>query len=493
MSATLGPGPTLTLGAAPAAAPVGVPRGESTSRAIVTFVVVVFIGFTMAGLGGLGGTVFAPAWSLSAAVVAFLLITRSPTAYLSFVLTLWMISPFVRRVLDFHHGFNPANLAIAAPVLASSVALLTAARFARELRGALHAPLVLVITAVVYGFLVGMLRNGFVPAFYSFLTWLSPAMIGLHVAVHWRRYPEFSRAFVRFLAVAIPLTAGYGLYQFVLLPAWDRQWMISSELASIGAPLPFALRIFGTMTMPGTFAVTMQVGLLILLSAKVRGRLPALVLAFIGLLLSRIRTAWLGFVIGILLQLITQPVRKLPKNWFTMLLVGSLALPIITLPRFREGIVDRLGSLASLSEDSSVRQRVQVSRAGYELILQYAEGAGLGATGNTTAATGRGLRTLENGIIEVFYLFGWPGGLLFFLGVGGMIVQSLRLADARFDQFANATRSGAAALLSSLLISEVFTGAGGTFLWVLMGFGVSAHAYNLASGRTAQARLARFR
>ena len=94
----------------------------------------------------------------------------------------------------------------------------------------------------------------------------------------------------------------------------------------------------------------------------------------------------------------------------------------------------------------------------------------------------------ENGLLEVFYLFGWPGGLLFFLGMIGIVLQGMRLADARFDQFANAVRSGAAALLASLLISEIFTGAAGTLFWVLIGFGVSAHAHNLASGATAAYR-----
>ena len=135
-----------------------------------------------------------------------------------------------------------------------------------------------------------------------------------------------------------------------------------------------------------------------------------------------------------------------------------------------------------------------VARAGYLLVLDYAEGAGLGATGSAvTARAHGGIRNFENGLLEVFYLFGWPGGMLFFVGVLGLVVQGMRLADARFDQFANAVRSGAAALLSSLLISEIFTGAPGTLFWVLIGFGVSAHAHNLASGATADYRAALLR
>ncbi|MBK7907012.1 MAG: O-antigen ligase family protein [Gemmatimonadetes bacterium] len=467
------------------AVPVAEARRESVVPSLQTFVVVAYLAITAAGLAGVGGRAFGPLWAITAAVTALTLVMRSPAAYLAFTVSLWLYTPLFRRVLDMHHGFQATNLALAAPVLASSVAILTVIRFFRELRGVLFAPALLVIAAVTYGFLVGALRNGLLPAFYAYLTWLSPALVGLHTALHWRRYPDMKRAFVRTLAWGIAPAALYGVVQFVVMPPWDRIWMIGTDLQSIGRPEPFSVRVFGSMTMPGTFAVVMEVGMLLLLSAEVRGRLPSLVLGFIGLLLSRIRTAWLGFVFGLGLQFVTQPARKLPRNWITLVVVGLLALPVITIPRIREGITSRLSSITSGGDDSSFRQRVMTARAGYALVLEYAEGAGLGATGSAvTARSGGGIRNFENGLLEVFYLFGWPGGLMFFLGVFGIVVQGMRLADAQFDPFANAVRSGAAALLASLLISEIFTGAPGTLFWVLIGFGVSAHAHNLASGAT---------
>lgn len=469
-------------------------RGASVVPSLQTFAVSGFILATLAGLAGVGGRAFGPAWAVLAAATAMTLVFRHPAGFLAFCISLWLYTPLVRRVLDLHHGFQATNLALAAPVLASTVAVLTVLRFARELRGQLYAPALLVIAAVTYGFLVGALRNGVVPAFYAYLAWLSPALVGLHTALHWRRYPEMRDGFLRTLAWGIAPAALYGIVQFAILPPWDRLWMIATDLQSIGRPEPYSVRVFGSMTMPGTFAVVMEVGLLLLLSANVTARLPALVLGFIGLLLSRIRTAWLGFVFGLALQFLTQPVRRLPRNWITLAVVALLSLPVITIPRIREGITSRLASITGGDEDSSVRSRILVARAGYALVLDYAEGAGLGATGSAvTARSAGGIRNFENGLLEVFYLFGWPGGLLFFLGVIGIVVQGLRLADARFDQFANAVRSGALALLASLLISEIFTGAPGTLFWVLIGFGVSAHAHNLASGATAAYRAQQLR
>ena len=470
-------------------APAADVRSASALPALHSLVLGGFVVLTLAGLAGVGGRSFAPAWAIAAAVTALALVFRAPAAFLAFIVSLWLYTPLMRRVLDMHHGFQPTNLALAAPVLASTVGALTVLRFAKELRGVLFAPALLVIAAVTYGFLVGALRNGVIPAFYAYLTWLSPALIGLHTALHWRRYPQMRDVFLRTLAFGIATAALYGIVQFVILPRWDRLWMIATDLQSIGRPEPFSVRVFGTMTMPGTFAVVMEVGLLLLLSSRVTARLPALVLGFIGLLLSRIRTAWVGFVFGLVLQFVTQPVRRLPRNWLTIAVMALLSLPVVTIPRFREGITNRISSLTQGGNDSSVRSRIMVARAGYALVLDYAEGAGLGATGSAvTARASGGIRNFENGLLEVFYLFGWPGGLMFFLGLFGIVVQGMRLADARFDQFANAVRSGAAALLASLLISEIFTGAAGTLFWVLIGFGVSAHAHNLASGATAAYR-----
>lgn len=464
-------------------------RTLSAMPSLQTTAVFGFVVVTVVGMAGVGGRTFAPAWAILAALTALTLVLRSPAGFLAFTVSLWFYTPLVRRVLDLQHGFQTTNLALAAPVLASSVAVLTVIRFGRELRGVLLAPALLVIAAVTYGFLVGALRNGVVPAFYAYLTWLSPSLVGLHTALHWRRYPEFRDVFLRTLAWGIGPAALYGIYQFVVMPPWDANWMIQTDLQSIGRPEPYAARVFGSMTMPGTFAVVMEVGLLLLLSANVRGRLASLVLGFIGLLLSRIRTAWLGFILGLVLQFITQPVRRLPRNWITIAAMALLSLPVITVPRIREGITDRIASLTQSGDDSSVRSRVMVARAGYALVLDYAEGAGLGATGSAVTARAKGgIRNFENGLLEVFYLFGWPGGLLFFLGLFGIVLQGMRLADAQFDQFANAVRSGAVALLASLLISEIFTGAAGTLFWVLVGFGVSAHAHNLASGATAAYR-----
>jgi hypothetical protein len=99
-----------------------------------------------------------------------------------------------------------------------------------------------------------------------------------------------------------------------------------------------------------------------------------------------------------------------------------------------------------------------------------------------------GVRSLDNGFLEVFYIYGWPGGLLFFLGIAGLLLQSFRFFEARTDSFANAVRAIAVALVSILPIGDVFTGPTGMLLWSMVGLGIAAHAYHLTTGKALRSR-----
>ena len=83
--------------------------------------------------------------------------------------------------------------------------------------------------------------------------------------------------------------------------------------------------------------------------------------------------------------------------------------------------------------------------------------------------------------------FGFPT-ILFFFGLGGLLFQSLRFADATRDPFAGSFRACALALVSILPIGEVFTGSSGTLLWSMIGLGLAAHAYHQTTGLALRSR-----
>lgn len=455
----------------------------------VRIVIALWIAAVLALLAGLGGRPSAIAYTVLSVGTGALLLSRSPIAYVQFSLWLWFVTPFVRRVLDFRHGWSPVSAALLAPLVVALLSIFQLSRHTRELRGIMYAPFLLVLAALGYGYMVGVLTAGFIPASYALATWLAPASFGVYLSISWRRYPQLSASIRRTFAVALPLLAAYGVYQFARLPAWDAKWMRDAQLGSIGAPLPFLLRIFSTLNTPGPFAAFLATGMLILIPSKGWWRYPALAIAVVALLLTRTRAVWIAFVIGVLVEQLGQPVIRLPKRAIALVVVLVMALPLAATPQFRTSILPRLSTLMNIRADRSFITRVEFSQEVATSIVETAEGAGLGMTGGAIKLRGgQGIRSLDNGFLEIFYLFGWPGGSLFFLGIGGLLLQSFRFIDARRDQFANSARACMVALVSVLSIGDVFTGPTGTLLWSMIGMSIGAHAYHLTTGLALRSR-----
>lgn len=475
--------PTSARRGAPSEVPPSAVRSTGGGRKIpVTQAAVgLYVLATIALLAGVGGRPAAIAYLGVSALVGILLLSRDPVAYVNFALWLWFLTPFVRRVLDYHHGWNPTSPSLIAPPLVAMFAVFPLMQRARELRGVLYAPFLLVFLALAYGYSVGMINAGFFPASYALLTWLAPTIFGLHLAVSWRRYPEIALSMRRLFAVAVPILAAYAIYQFVRLPAWDAKWMRDAGMRSLGSPLPFLARVFGTFNTPGPLAAFLLTGVLMLLPAKGWIRYPGIALSLVAMLLTRTRAAWVAFIIGLVVAQLSQPIIRLPKRTITILVVTLLALPLAATPKFKDIILPRLTTLTNLRSDNSFIKRVEFSQQSAINIVETAEGSGLGMTGGAIKLRGgQGLRSLDNGFLEVFYVFGWPGGALFFIGIGAILLQSTRFVEVRSDLFANAARATTVALVSILPIGEVFTGPTGMLLWSMAGLGIAAHAHHRA-------------
>jgi hypothetical protein len=469
--------------------PAPLPAPAERSAPLSTITLGLFALVTMAGLAGVGGGLFPPIYVATAGLAGLVAYYREPGRYVAFVFWLWFFTPFVRRVTDWHHGFNPTNLVLLAPVLVTLLATLTVLHRARELRGAMMYPYLFCFFAVMYGYAVGALKVGFVPATYAMLTWVGPLAFSMHLTLNWRIFPQLRDAFLTFLQYALPVIAAYGIYQLVRPPVWDTYWMDSAEVYSIGAPIPFGFRTFGTLNTPGPYAVALVMGMLFLLSSARRGVVLALSLALVSLMLTRTRSAWTAFVVGLMVVQFMGPIRRMPRNWFILLFMLMLSLPLLSLDVFRDSITKRLQSFATLSQDNSFKQRLIISSAATRQIAARAEGEGLGATGGGTKLQEAGrAASIDNGFLEVFYTLGWPGGALLMIGLLGQLLTLARFSDAREDAFANSARAVFWAMLSVLFIGDIFSGAIGTFYWGALGFASCAHAYNFAMGRGLRSR-----
>ncbi len=443
----------------------------------------------VAMLYGAGGSIASYLYVIVAVLIGAFLHEKAPLVYIGFSMSLWWYTPFVRRVLNMHHGWNPTDPSLLAPQIVAVLALITVARYTRDLRGRLYAPFVLVLLALGYAYSVGLVNGGLVPSSYALLTWIAPLGFGVSLGLRWRQYPEIAEVVRKIFVWFLPFMALYGIYQFVFLPSWDRMWLINAQMKSLGIPFPFLIRVFGTLNTPGPYAGFLLVGCILGIQGKGFLRYPAIALSLVALLITRTRAAWVAFVIGLVMQGLSQPVLRLPKRTLTILIVSLLALPLANSTQFKSSILPRISTLNNISDDASFVKRLDFSESAAATVVNDAEGVGLGNTGGAIKlrSTG-GVRSLDNGFLEVFFIFGWVGGTTFFLGLGGLLLQSLRFAEARRDPFAGSVRACAVALVSILPIGEVFTGSSGVLLWSMIGIGLAAHAYHQTTGLALRSR-----
>ncbi len=413
--------------------------------------------------------------AMSVAIGAWLLFT-DPARYLAFTLWLWMLSPFVRRVVDAQNGWNQQNAILLAPLLVCALAALDALYHAPRLKRVVAMPFVIGVLCILGGVLVGLFLTPPKLVLYAALSWSAPLLIGLHVAIHPEHRERYHRAIVGALIAGIIAMGIYGVAQFVMPAEWDRLWMINSRMDSIGQPLPLKVRVFSTMNAPGPLAQFLTVTLLIVLALRSAIKWPTIAAGLLLLLMSLARSAWLGFAVGVLLLLAVAPRR--PRRGAATLIIGGVVALIIAasaplptaLASMRHTIASRLTTIGDLSMDDSFRARRYLIPAVLSDISEQPLGSGLGSTlvgGARGRASSRladqGLY-LDNGILEVFLVLGWFGGIVFLGCAGGaawLAWRGTRGREAGYGYFA-----GAMAILAQVVGATIFTNVGGAMLWL---------------------------
>jgi hypothetical protein len=442
----------------------------------------VYVAIALAGGGGRALTLTYPLGCLAVALFAYV---RSPATYIGFIFWTWILTPFLRRVFDLQFGFHPASLLLVGPVLATMVSGFTLLRRAQSLRSTTFVPFVLAIAALFYSFVVGLIQQPFIAATYDLMNWGAPLLFGLHLALEWRRFPRMRSVVTNVVLWGVLATAAYGLIQFVDPPAWDRVWVINSEMSSIGVPVPFLIRVFSTLNAPGPYAVFLIFGVLIGLPAPQRWKFLALALGLTALLLTKTRSAWGAFLIGALVLQFRQPLRNLPRQWIALAVVLLLAAPAITHPRVLRAVSGRAASLSKIEEDRSYNDRLVITQFVVQRLKHNVVGEGLGqlgSAGKLQVSNGRkiSVTALDSGVLEIFSVMGWMGGTLFTFALFGVLIPIARERRKGRDPIANGAAAAAIAIMIAALFGNVFNGVSGVMFWSAVGLATAGRSYALA-------------
>jgi hypothetical protein len=471
-----GPQPGTPQAPTPPASPTpaqgGEPRGLRRALGRDTLPPAALWVFTTVLVVAHQGTVLTLAFPVLAIMVGLWLYFVNPVRYIGFMWWLWFLSPEVRRLADFGKGaFTPTSLIQVAPLAVTMISGISLVRYYPLLGQRRGLPLLLALAGIGYAFVIGLAANGPAAAAYDLANWVYPLLIGFHIMVLTRRYPECRDTIVNTFIYGMLVMGAYGLVQFFVMPPWDAMWMLGSDMDSQGDPVPFGVRVFSTMNSSGPFAFAMMGAMVFVMAAKHRVRWVAAAFGFFAFALSLVRSTWGGWAIAMLIQLMKSSNRVRIRIIVSALVLVGACVPLLTFGPVADRMQQRLNTLSNLSNDQSYQARNQFYADFAKTAFTDVTGEGLGATGASTKLSSNNGQlgkygSFDSGVMNIPFVLGWPGTLLYLSGVLWLIVRAVREAlRMPEDRYACACMSLAISIFAMLVFTNSLVGTGGLLLF----------------------------
>lgn len=381
----------------------------------------IMIGACLVGAGRAVQVGFTPA----SVLLGIYLFRKSQVRYISFVLWLWFLSPFVRRMADYHAGFQEPSQILLAPIAVSllcAFALLT--RFSLLFRRQ-SLSFSLAGLAVLYGFLLGALHLPLQAVLVDCLRWLTPLVFAFYCFALCSR-SDMETVLRRTVLCGTAIMGVYGIWQNFRPAPWDLYWLSNVDASSFGSASGDSVRVFSTMNSPGPFAATMAANILLLFGVETKSATVAQVVCLASLILSEVRSAWIGIAAG-LLWLLFRSSRATRRRMllFAVLACTLLGFAAVSQQNVSRQLLKRFSTFADLRQDESYEERMTGSQRALSLAFHNPFGEGMGFLDTDFSANadagGSDLGKHDDGIYEFLVTLGFCGSLFYGLAVAGIV------------------------------------------------------------------------
>jgi hypothetical protein len=420
-----------------------------------------------------------PLYPAAALVLGVVLYTVHRGQYVSFVIWLYMITPFVRRVVDYQAGFQEVSIVTLAPQLAATVSLFCIFKKLPLLYSMSFLPFLLVLVGVLYACFIGMVNSGPVAVAYDLLLWAVPIAFGFAIASDWRSFPMYRDAIFKVFLWGGAILGAYGIHQYFYLFPWDAYWMRNADITSVGYPFPLLVRVYSTMNSPTPFGAMMIPTLLIVFVANSWLRFPAALLGFIAFALSIVRTAWLGWLIAVVFLITILRGGRRVTLVLGIAAVALIAIPIITTGDIGERFTKRLDSLQDLEGDKSFQERSALYGSLTQQALTTFWGIGTGAVGKAAMLTSQQkVVNVDSGFLTVPYVLGWPGAFLMLIGVCWLLLRPPGIVDRRNEIAVQTSTAICVAYIAMMTSYNSMYGVGGIVFWTFMALRLSGRLWS---------------
>jgi hypothetical protein len=167
-----------------------------------------------------------------------------------------------------------------------------------------------------------------------------------------------------------------------------------------------------------------------------------------------------------------------------VLVMGLIAWPLLSVGPIAETVDARLQTVTELEKDTSFDARLEFYAEFAPIALLNLEGEGLGSTGLATklgtagAALGQ-FANFDSGLMNIPFVLGWPGALLYVAGLVWLLSYALRSGRSGSDLFAAASRGIVVAMLTQLVfVNALVSSSAGMVFWSFLGLSLAARSYH---------------
>lgn len=443
-------------------------------------------GLLAAGLGG----PLQVAYPLAVLAVGMAIERRSVPGYVSFVIWVWALTPFVRRVADLQSGWHEPSLILLAPYLVTAAP--PAWLLARSLLASLREPPSLAGRGMFVLSGLGILAGvpmGFATAPTSAvvetLNWAVPVAFGAYLAAWRTEVARIERTVVRTCFQASVLVGVYAVYQFMRAPVWDIEWMRSVEADSFGLPREFELRTFSTFHSPGVLGYFAVVPVAVWIAHPRWATSPAAALAVVALALSQVRAAWLAVALSMAFAIPVLSGRDRLRLAVIAAIGMIVAAPFVLPIEISDATLDRVATLTNLGNDESALSRFEGHTLLIDVLNRHPFGLGVGVSDRRVEQL---IGSRDSIVVSTLVQFGLVGALAYAVGLGLLIVRIASYYRRAQTYDALGLACAGLGLLSAIFFGTVTAGPPGIFIWIVGGLAaarVAARADAGARARTA--------
>jgi hypothetical protein len=434
---------------------------------IILGFILVTVGCILVGAGKALNLIF-PAGSL---VVGIFLYLRYPILYFGFCWWMCFLTPLVRRLSDYRGGFTDPSPILLAQDIIFLIPLTTVLQNLPKTHRQGGLPYVFCLASLFYGLLVTISQGGSpLLLIKGGLEWITPVLFGFYLFINWRNYPLYRQNLQRCFVWGVLVMGIYGVFQYLVAPEWDKSWLINAEFITAGTPEPFGIRVWSTMNGPFIFGSTMMAGLLLLFNERGFLCIPASAVGYLSFLLSLVRTAWGGWLVGMLTMFFSLKSSLQIRLILIFSVMVICVLPLTEIEPFSQVISGRLDSLSNLDSDGSATARTETYDQLLVPALTNLFGYGIGNIPDLG-------RTLDSTILFMLFSFGWLGTILYASGWMLLTFELFSGSQSNIDPLLSTSRAVVSAGCFMLFFASVMTGATGIVLWGFLSLGVAGKKY----------------